>query len=149
MFALVFIFITGTLIILASYVLEPVFACLGRRRTCKPYKLLEWQTGETLQLQRLAYQGLAGRGTWSRLTDSIPLAAGDELLEPLALNHERGGPKPVAIPSSNEKEELATATAKLTRTQTSASDGSIAVDATHGNPSFGSTNETPESPVHQ
>jgi hypothetical protein len=84
LFGLCFIFVVGTLIIMASFIVEPILGCRQKRHKYKPYKLREWQTDETLQLQRLGYQGLE-KGTWSHGTDSIPLPRTDELLEPLAL----------------------------------------------------------------
>jgi hypothetical protein len=66
--------------------LEPIFGCIQRRRKYKQYELLEWQTSEYLQLQRLGYQGL-GMGTWSHLTSTVPLTASGEILEPLALKY--------------------------------------------------------------
>lgn len=45
----------------------------------KHYTFLEWSTNETLQLQRLAYQGL-GSGSWSGYADAIPTTQpGEEL----------------------------------------------------------------------
>lgn len=51
--------------------LEPIFECLARRRKYEEYKYLEWTGNETLQLQRMAYQGL-GSEAWSGYTDSVP-----------------------------------------------------------------------------
>ncbi|KAH8886884.1 hypothetical protein GQ53DRAFT_874475 [Thozetella sp. PMI_491] len=84
-FGLCFIFASGVLIIIVSFVLEPILGYLERRHKYKSYELLEWQTGETLQLQRLGYQGL-GTSTWSHGTDSIPLTKAGEILESLALH---------------------------------------------------------------
>lgn len=78
--------VTDLLIILISYIIEPVFSCLQRHRAYRPFKLLKWQPGKNVQLQRIAYQGL-GQGTWSGFTASVPLPAKDELLEPLSLRH--------------------------------------------------------------
>lgn len=57
--------------ILVSYLLEPIFGHLARRRKYEEYKYLEWTGNETLQLQRMAYQGL-GSELWSGYTDSVP-----------------------------------------------------------------------------
>lgn len=84
LFGLYFTYITGVLMILISYTLEPFFSFLYRTRGYKHYKFLEWSTNETLQLQRLAYQGL-GRGPWSGYTDTIPKTKSDEELGNLAL----------------------------------------------------------------
>lgn len=48
-----------------------MFEHLARRRKYEEYKYLEWTGNETLQLQRMAYQGL-GSEAWSGYTDSIP-----------------------------------------------------------------------------
>lgn len=62
---------TGLLIILASYTFEPLLAFFYSRSKYKEYKYLEWAVNGTLQLQRLAYQGL-GSEKWSNYTDDIP-----------------------------------------------------------------------------
>lgn len=64
----------------------------------------EAQTGDPLQLQRMAYEGLDQGGPWTRLTDTIPSAPGDANLEPLALR--QGNPKTTA-PSEEEKDKVA------------------------------------------
>ncbi|KAJ3563955.1 hypothetical protein NPX13_g8015 [Xylaria arbuscula] len=87
LFGLYFIFVTGLLIVIASYILEPLFACLRHRGINETYKLLEWQTNEALQLQRIAYQGLGEGEPWSRFINTIPLSATSRPLEPLALQH--------------------------------------------------------------
>ncbi|KAJ0110219.1 hypothetical protein J7T55_000651 [Diaporthe amygdali] len=71
LFGLYFTFALGVLIILVSYLLEPIFEYLVRRRKYEEYKYLEWTGNETLQLQRMAYQGL-GSKAWSGYTDSVP-----------------------------------------------------------------------------
>lgn len=71
LFGLYFTFAVGVLIILVSYLLEPIFKCLARRRKYEVYKYHEWTGNETLQLQRMAYQGL-GSASWSGYTDSVP-----------------------------------------------------------------------------
>lgn len=62
---------TGIIIILLSYVAEPLLALFYSRRKYGEYKYLEWAANGTLQLQRLAYQGL-GSEKWSHYTDDIP-----------------------------------------------------------------------------
>lgn len=65
--------VTGALIIIISYTLEPLFSCLLRTRGYKHYTFLEWSTNETLQIQRLAYQGLDCESCkWSGYTDAVP-----------------------------------------------------------------------------
>lgn len=71
LFGLCFTYVTGLVVILASYVAEPLLALFYSRRKYKEYKYLEWAANSTLQLQRLAYQGL-GSEKWSNYTDDIP-----------------------------------------------------------------------------
>lgn len=65
-----------------------MIACSYRRdqaRKLKPeeYKYLEWASNGTLQLQRLAYQGIKS-GKWSRYTGDIPMTESGELLRGLS-----------------------------------------------------------------
>ncbi|KAH8889020.1 hypothetical protein GQ53DRAFT_825784 [Thozetella sp. PMI_491] len=81
---LILVYVTGTLIIIISYLLEPIFDCLEKRRKSVDYRNLEWRSNQFLQLQRLGYSSL-GRGTWSRAADSIPMTERGEEFESLAL----------------------------------------------------------------
>lgn len=83
MFGLCFIYVIGALIIATSLLLEHIQAWLYRRRNLKEYAYLEWTANETLQLQRMAYQGLAS-GHWCHYTDRIPLAEPGDTLANLA-----------------------------------------------------------------
>lgn len=76
----------GVLIILVSYLLEPIFEHLARRHKFQEYKYLEWTGNETLQLQRVAYQGL-GSEAWSGYTDSIPKTQPGYLLADMHVSH--------------------------------------------------------------
>lgn len=71
LFGLYFTYVTGIVIILASYTAEPLLAVFYSRRKYQEYKYLEWAANGTLQLQRLAYQGL-GSEKWSNYTDDVP-----------------------------------------------------------------------------
>ncbi|KAI0976453.1 hypothetical protein F4678DRAFT_469373 [Xylaria arbuscula] len=64
-----------------SYLVEPAFAWLHKRWSYGQYKYLEWTTNATLQLQRLAHEGI-GQGTWSKGVRTVPTTKKDE---PLAL----------------------------------------------------------------
>lgn len=86
--------VTGVLIIVISYTLEPIFECLYRRRKYREYTFLEWSASETLQLQRIGFQGI-GSGTWSGYTDNIPRTKQDEALTSLALEY------PLEVDGSN------------------------------------------------
>ncbi|KAK0647284.1 hypothetical protein DIS24_g7886 [Lasiodiplodia hormozganensis] len=79
LFGLCLILVLGTLIIIASAVLEPVAGYVQKRRGWKDYARLEWCTNETLQLQRLAHEEL-GVGTWSHALDAVPRTAKGEVL---------------------------------------------------------------------
>lgn len=86
LFGLYFTLVAGVLIIISSYVLEPIFECLYRRRKYREYTFLEWSASETLQLQRIGFQGI-GSGTWSGYTDNIPRTKEGEALASLALEY--------------------------------------------------------------
>lgn len=86
LFGLCFTYVTGTLIIIVSYILEPIYACIYRRNKYGEYTYLEWTTTETLQLQRTSYQGI-GSGTWLGQTEAIPRTATGEKLANLPLSY--------------------------------------------------------------
>lgn len=79
------------MLIVASFSVEPVIACLYRRDQARKlkrgeYKYLEWASNGTLQLQRLAYQGIES-GRWSGYTDDIPMTEKDALLGDLTQSY--------------------------------------------------------------
>lgn len=78
LFGLYFIFIGGALLMLVSYLLEPVslFLC---KRGHRQYAHLEWTTNNFMQLQRLVHEEL-GLGTWSQCADLIPTTKSAEVL---------------------------------------------------------------------
>ncbi|KAK7726503.1 hypothetical protein SLS63_007664 [Diaporthe eres] len=91
LFGLYFTYITGLVLIVASFSVEPVIACLYRRDQARKlkggeYKYLEWASNGTLQLQRLAYQGIKS-GRWSGYTDDIPMTEKDALLGDLTQSY--------------------------------------------------------------
>ncbi|KAH9894506.1 hypothetical protein F4778DRAFT_794546 [Xylariomycetidae sp. FL2044] len=77
-FSLAFTFGVGILIILTSYLLEPILRFVYKKGYSQ-YPYLEWVTNGTLQLQRLAHEEMK-LGTWSNCSVDMPLAAEDELL---------------------------------------------------------------------
>ncbi|KAF2135754.1 uncharacterized protein K452DRAFT_362977 [Aplosporella prunicola CBS 121167] len=78
-FGLVIILSLGTIIILLSTFTEPLIAFILRRRRADTYAHLEWGVNETLQLQRLAHEGI-GIGRWKNCSDSVPITEkGDDL----------------------------------------------------------------------
>ncbi|KAI3339489.1 hypothetical protein F4824DRAFT_487870 [Ustulina deusta] len=78
-FGLLFTFVVGSLIILTSYLLEPISKLLHKKWGFKTHAYLEWTTNATLQLQRLAHEEL-GFGTWSKGTGEVPTTAPDDFL---------------------------------------------------------------------
>ncbi|KAI0977246.1 hypothetical protein F4678DRAFT_477341 [Xylaria arbuscula] len=85
LFGLYFTYIVGTLIIVTSFVLDPILSFAQKRWKNREYENLEWACNETLQLQRLAYEE-SGQGDWSKCMDSIPVTAADQELAPLNLS---------------------------------------------------------------
>lgn len=71
LFGLYFTYLAGLIIIILSLSLEPILAALYRRRQHGGYAYLEWASTETLQLQRMAFQGVKS-GTWSGYTSAVP-----------------------------------------------------------------------------
>lgn len=73
--------------IIVSEIIEPSCAFFRRRYKRHAYKRLEWVTNETLQLQRMVYEGL-GLGTWSGASSKIPITKKDEKLGILDISDE-------------------------------------------------------------
>ncbi|KAI0016634.1 hypothetical protein F4780DRAFT_669738 [Xylariomycetidae sp. FL0641] len=86
LFGLVFTYGVGVLAILTSWLLEPVSELLYRRLGFKKYAHLEWTANSTLQLQRLAHEGL-GFGSWLKGTGAIPVTGPADLLGCLDLEN--------------------------------------------------------------
>ncbi|KAI0857613.1 hypothetical protein F4860DRAFT_488914 [Xylaria cubensis] len=82
LFGLYIIFISGIIIICVSFALEPLLACLYKRRKYKPYAHLEWISNNSLQLHRLAQEEL-GLTKWSRCTEEVPTTDRDAYLASL------------------------------------------------------------------
>ncbi|KAI1752806.1 hypothetical protein F4782DRAFT_546419 [Xylaria castorea] len=59
---------------------------LQKRRSYGQYKHLEWTANATLQLQRLAHEGI-GQGTWSKGAETIPTTKEDESLALLDISN--------------------------------------------------------------
>ena len=68
------ILVIGGLIILINFILEPLvrFFRNWRKNDKGLYKQLEWDMTDTLQLQRLVYEG-QGSGTWHGEPDVVPV----------------------------------------------------------------------------
>ncbi|KAI1120637.1 hypothetical protein F5Y10DRAFT_289494 [Nemania abortiva] len=84
--ALLLIYITSSLIIIFSYVAEPLLACLSRRYKYKQYELLEWTTNTSLQLHRLAHESTSP-GSWSGGADKVPTTTQNEMLAHLDISN--------------------------------------------------------------
>lgn len=91
--------LAGSVIIILSHIVEPLYGVLQRRRgkaICH-YRHLEWVTNETLQLQRMVHEEL-GLGTWTETASSIPVTEKDEKLAVLDVSDET---HPILVPSSS------------------------------------------------
>lgn len=97
------------LIIIVPYSLEPISGYFYRRRDYSGYKYLEWTMNQTLQLQRLAYQGL-GSGAWSGYTDTIPTTRDAYFLADLPLSYpveeEKSGGVQIQIPNHPQNSSI-------------------------------------------
>ncbi|KAI0887777.1 uncharacterized protein GGS22DRAFT_197728 [Annulohypoxylon maeteangense] len=97
LFGLFFTLVLGLLLTLISYLLEPIYSILYKKKGYNKYSYVEWTTNGTLQLQRLAHEEI-GMGTWSNCLDSIPVTKAGELLGSLDL----ADPKHPALSSAHE-----------------------------------------------
>ncbi|KAI1322434.1 hypothetical protein F5Y16DRAFT_415943 [Xylariaceae sp. FL0255] len=79
-----FLSIVGSLIIVTSFILDSIFSYAQKRWKYREYENIEWQSNQTLQLQRLAYEE-SGQGEWSRCLDAVPITGTDQELCPLNL----------------------------------------------------------------
>ncbi len=86
LFGVVFILVGGGTIIILSLILGPITSCLRKRRGYRPYANLEWTSNETLQLQRLAHEGI-GLGAWSGTTETVPVTERGEHLGVLDISN--------------------------------------------------------------
>ncbi|KAI0528131.1 hypothetical protein F5B22DRAFT_22873 [Xylaria bambusicola] len=100
-FGLLFIFVVGVLIVLISYILEPISRLLQRKWGYRTFAHLEWNTNATLQLQRLAHEQL-GYGKWSKGTNEIPVTEAGDLLGRLDISNVD---HPLLYPPSSTQEE--------------------------------------------
>ncbi|KAI0549858.1 hypothetical protein F4679DRAFT_544902 [Xylaria curta] len=98
LFGLIFTTVVGLLLILTSYLLEPVSEWLYNNKEYKQYEHLEWTTNATLQLQRLVYEEL-NLGSWSNCTEVIPTVKADEVLGCLDITDPK---HPVVRPVENQ-----------------------------------------------
>lgn len=107
-FGLAFILVVGLLIIITSFILEPLARFIQRRSNSNPYARVEWYATSIFQLQRLAQEEL-GIGNWDNCDGSIPTTAPDKVLAALDISDERH-PFLLAPEKHNPSEEPSTST---------------------------------------
>jgi hypothetical protein len=73
------------LVITASYTLEPIFACLSKRRQYGQYAHLEWVTNGALQLHRLAHEQHS-HSSWSQCETEYPINNAEAVLASLDIS---------------------------------------------------------------
>ncbi|KAK8078750.1 hypothetical protein PG994_002557 [Apiospora phragmitis] len=88
MFGLCFTFATGGLIVLISYLLDPMCSFLHTRFRHKSYQHLEWRSNATLQIHRQAEEQI-GSSTWKNCTSVVPTSAMDDVLSSLDITDPR------------------------------------------------------------
>ncbi|KAI1427362.1 hypothetical protein F5Y12DRAFT_792384 [Xylaria sp. FL1777] len=73
LFALLFTYILGILIVVLSFSLEPFLEYIRHKWDYETYAQLEWTTNSTLQLHRLVHDCTYDKAlTWSHCVDTIP-----------------------------------------------------------------------------
>ncbi|KAI1327697.1 hypothetical protein F5Y16DRAFT_420765 [Xylariaceae sp. FL0255] len=85
LFGLFFTYIIGSIIIVISFILNPILMCAQKRWKNREYENVEWICNETLQLQRLAYEE-SGQGEWPKCLGSVPITDKDQKLGPFNLS---------------------------------------------------------------
>lgn len=73
---------------LLSYTAESALRLVQRWRRRGIYQRLEWVTNETLQLQRMAYEGVDSGGRWEQATTNVPVTEKNRLLAMLNIEDE-------------------------------------------------------------
>ncbi|KAI1176643.1 hypothetical protein F4777DRAFT_545388 [Nemania sp. FL0916] len=77
--ALLITYIASGVIILLSFVAEPLLQFISKRRAYKRYEVFEWIIHDSLQLHRLAQEEI-GMGTWSGGAEEVPTTKPDDEL---------------------------------------------------------------------
>ncbi|KAH6618503.1 hypothetical protein C7974DRAFT_415876 [Boeremia exigua] len=95
------ILIVGGIIQFLAFFLDEILALLFKFRRIRnnedfDYAYAEWQVGSTLQLQRLAHEGV-GAGTWTKATDLVPVTRSSDTLAVLDVR-DRDHPRLVLHP---------------------------------------------------
>ncbi|KAI1753852.1 hypothetical protein F4782DRAFT_545630 [Xylaria castorea] len=85
-FGLSFIVLFGVVTIIISYILEPLFQWLSKKRKFRQYAHLEWVTNGALQLHRLAHDEEHGQSSWLRCDQEVPINNAEALLPSLDIS---------------------------------------------------------------
>lgn len=64
---------------LLESIAQPLLKRFERRSSSRKYQRLEWNSNETLQLQRMAHEAV-GAGSWTDAAETVPTTAEGELL---------------------------------------------------------------------
>jgi hypothetical protein len=99
---LLLVLIFGILIVFLSLTIEPISRFFHRRAKKDNYKLLEWNSNSSLQLQRLAFDGL-GIGEWSGCDKTVPYTTRVLTIEPLDVSDPKH-PR-VAVPAKSNRRD--------------------------------------------
>ncbi|KAI1737085.1 hypothetical protein F4680DRAFT_468324 [Xylaria scruposa] len=80
------IILFGVVTIIISYILEPVFQWLSKKRNFRQHTHLEWVTNGALQLHRLAHDEEHSQSSWVRCDEEIPINNAENLLPSLDIS---------------------------------------------------------------
>ncbi|KAK7914182.1 hypothetical protein PG985_011885 [Apiospora marii] len=79
MLGLIVTYSLGALIILLSFIIEPMLRILHSRGRYNKYTYLEWEANTSIQLHRVAQDQL-GHGNWSHCDERVPITRPGDLL---------------------------------------------------------------------
>ncbi|KAK8848948.1 hypothetical protein PGQ11_015428 [Apiospora arundinis] len=85
-FGLTTMYSLGVLIIITSFVIEPILGLLQKHNRYSKYAFLDWEGDTAIQLQRVAQDEL-GYGHWSRCDETVPITEPDDLLAPFDISN--------------------------------------------------------------
>jgi len=102
---LAIILVVGGIIVTVFFSIEPIIDCLERRNGGASYQSLEWSSNCTLQLQRLAQEGV-GNGIWSGAVGTNPVTEDGDLLGYLDIS-KPAHPLLVQLDSGKKSDSLA------------------------------------------
>lgn len=103
-----------------AFKLEPILVVLYRRRHHGEYTYLEWASTETLQLQRMAFQGVRS-GTWPGYVRTVPTTQPpEETLANLPFAYPLGQDPSEKLSSATEADNTTPAASTILSTSKSA-----------------------------